>query len=218
MKTLVFVPWPETTWSAEDRVAGSTPLPLTSGGREQAAAWAGSLVPLGLQVVYSSFEPASVETARILARRCRTKHKKLEALAEVDAGLWDGLTTQELKRRYPRIFKRWYDDPSSVCPPEGEDLAEAFGRLQAGLERIRGKPEPARAAAVFGPLAFAVARCVIESAGLTGVRGMMRQDPVCYRFAGGEGPAESVPLGLGETDGMGAAPVAAPPDERAGER
>ena len=125
MSTLVLIPWPETTWSAAGRVAGRTPVPLSDAGRRQAHSWGEGLAVPGLSTVYSSGEQASTETARIVAEPSRARHKAVVDFAEVDAGLWDGLTIEELKRRYPKVFKRWYEDPSAVCPPEGEPLADA---------------------------------------------------------------------------------------------
>jgi broad specificity phosphatase PhoE len=190
LNLLVLVPWPETSWSAAGRVAGATPLPLTKTGHEQALSWCQELAAVGLSAVYSSSEPASVETARALSRRFRARHKQMAGLAEVDAGLWDGLTTAELKRRFPKIFKRWYDDPSSVCPPEGEDVAEASERLKAALERIVGKHDDGNAAVVLGPLAFALVRCLMESASLSQLRAFMRDRPVRYSLSGGKSLAD----------------------------
>lgn len=210
MNLLVLVPWPETSWSAAGRVAGATPLPLTETGHEQALSWCQELASVGLSAVYSSSEPASVETAQALARRFRVRHKQVAALAEVDAGLWDGLTTTELKRRFPKIFKRWYDDPSSVCPPEGEDMAEASERLKAALERIAGKHDDGNAAVVLGPLAFALVRCFMESASISQMRALMRDRPVRYSLSGGKRLADATLVENVPTEENGVTPASEP--------
>lgn len=180
MSMLVLIPWPETPWSAAGRVAGRTPVPLSDAGREQARVWGEGLTGSGLSVVYSGGEQASTETARIVAKPSRARHKAVAELAEVDAGLWDGLTTDELKRRYPKVFKRWYEDPSAVCPPEGEDLADAYKRLHDSVSKVMRKQGDRSVAVVLGPLAFAVARCSLEEKELTTVRSMMSREPVHY--------------------------------------
>jgi broad specificity phosphatase PhoE len=189
----VLIPWPETAWSAADRVVSRTPLPLTDAGREQARTWADRLASLGLSVIYSSDERTSVETARIVADRRRARHRTMIQLAEVDAGLWEGLTSDELKRRYPKVFKRWCDDPSSVCPPEGEDLGDAHARLRQTLERIFRKHAGQSTAVVLGPLALGLTRSLIESAEPARARLLTCREPLGYRLAGG---VAALPTGL----------------------
>lgn len=180
MGSLVLIPWPETAWSAAGRIAGRTPLALTDQGKAQAAFWAEGLAPQGLDAVLCSDEQTSRETAGIVADRCNTGHKTVESLAEVDCGLWDGLTVDELKRRYPKIFKRWLSDPSSVCPPEGEDLAGAFTRIKTSIEQIVRKQRTRNIALVLGPLVFGLARCVVENVDPPAVRSMMYDQPLRY--------------------------------------
>lgn len=205
MNSLVLIPWPETAWSQAGRITSRTPVPLTDAGRRQAHAWGTGLASSGLGVVYSGEESAATETARIVAEPAQAKHKALSELAEVDAGLWDGLTAEELKLRDPRVFKRWCEDPSGVCPPEGEDLSEAYVRLRDSLAKLTGNKRANRSVAVvLGPLAFGVARCVIESAELANVRSMMHHEPLCYRSPGAGGPAEPVePMSLAGTGDTG---------------
>ena len=193
MNSFVLIPWPETVWSAVDRIATRTPLPLTDVGQTQARAWAEGLAGVGLSVIYSSDERTSVETARIVANSCRARHRMMPVLAEVDAGLWEALTTDELRRRYPKIFKRWYDDPSSVCPPEGEDLEDARERLRESLARVVRKHSGENVAVVLGPLAFALARCVIESVEPARARSLIHDKPLRYEFADG---VDTLPSGL----------------------
>ncbi len=184
MNSVVLIPWPQTTWSAAERIASRTPVPLDETGQTRARAWADEMANSGLNMLFSSGEQASVETAGIIAERCRAQRKTLSELAEVDAGLWDGLTVEELRRRDPKIYKRWRDDPSSICPPEGEGLNEAFQRLQGAFNRIARKPDGRPLGVVLGPLAFALVRCVVESVEPARVRSMMHDEPLRYQLVG----------------------------------
>ena len=174
-----------TRWSEAGRIASRTPLPLSETGRDQARSWAEDLARGGLSMVYSSKELVSVETARIVADRAGAKRKTLPQLAEVDAGLWDGLTNEELERRHAKIFKRWCDDPASVRPPGGEDVAEAFDRLREPVERVTRKKVDRSVGMVLGPLAFALVRCMIESEEPARVRAMMHDGPLRYDLTEG---------------------------------
>jgi broad specificity phosphatase PhoE len=191
--SFVLIPWGETTWGADGRIVSRTPLPLTSAGREQSTSWGDMLASLGVKVLYSSEEQAAEETARILTEKCGARHRTRSALAEVDAGLWTGLTHGELKRRDGKIYKRWYDDPTSVCPPEGEDLASASQRLGETLAEVVRKHGEGSAAVVVGPTAFAVTRCRIEAVELAKMRSMMCGEPVRYDVSAAAGTAKLAP-------------------------
>ncbi len=180
MGSLVLIPWPETAWSASGRIGGRSPVPLSDAGRDQAENWSRQLAGAGISAVFSGDEQASTETADIVAKSTKARRKVSVGFAEVDAGLWDGLTTEELKRRYPKAYKRWNEDPSAVCPPEGEGITEAFERLSESLEKVMRKQGDRSVAVVLGPLAFAVARCGIEATELHAVRSMMNNRPLAY--------------------------------------
>lgn len=183
MSTLVLVPWGETAWSANGRIIGRTPLPLTHAGRERCASWGAWLASLNVQVVFSGGEEEAAETAKIIVDKCGARHKLQPLLAEVDAGLWTGLTHSELRRRDSKVFKRWYDDPTSVCPPEGEDVIAASKRLGDALLALLRRKCNRNVAVILGPIAFAVARCTLEMVDLAKVRSMMHDEPMHYEWA-----------------------------------
>jgi len=156
------VPWPITEWSASGRLGGRTSLPLTPAGREQAASWAGDLTGKNIRFVYSSDEECSVETAGILMNRCDARHRLLAQMVEVDVGLWEGLTSEELTRRNSKVFKRWLADPSAICPPEGESAQDATDRLLDGIDWILAKHAGHDLIIILGPIAAALVRRVLD--------------------------------------------------------
>ncbi len=180
LSVVVLIPWPETDWTIAGRMIGRSPVSLTSRGKEMAASWAQPLSSLGLRKIYSSSEKASIETAAILAYKLDAVRKQDDDLAEVDAGLWDGLTHEELARRYPKIYKRWCDDPTAVCPPEGEEIVSASDRLHATLDRVAHRKRRRNIAIVVGPTAFAVLRCQIEDVPMPRLLSMVYTEPLKY--------------------------------------
>ncbi len=52
-------------------------------------------------------------------------------LRELDFGVFDGLTYEENRARYPQRFPAWLADPWNVRPPSGETLAELTTRIEA---------------------------------------------------------------------------------------
>lgn len=202
LDALYLIPWPQTIWSESDRIASSTPLPLSDSGKEVAHAWAEELAESGINLVYSSDEQTSLETVEIITRKCGRKTKTITELKEVDAGLWDGLTTEELKRRYPKIFKKWLADPSSVCPPEGEEIQEAYLRLKGAMEWMILKQAAHRIAIVLGPLAYGLIRCMIDSVEPDKIRSLMQDKPVRY-FAVGSLAEWGITVSATESDPSG---------------
>src|SRR5207237_10760909 len=59
-----------------------------------------------------------------------------DGLAPISAGLWQGLTHEELRFRFPSIFPQWEENPLSVNPPEGEAIADAVERFRGALKKI----------------------------------------------------------------------------------
>jgi len=176
-------------------LATHTPLTLCDEGRAQAAQWGDAVAAAHTRVVYGSDEQTSLETAEIIAARSGARRKTVSALAEVDAGLWDGLTAEELFKRYPKTFKRWRAEPSSVRPPKGEAVEPAFERLVAALSQTLKKRNGHPPAIVVGPMAGAIIRCLIEDGNHELLRHFALERPLCYNAASnGEGFVGPVPL------------------------
>ncbi len=180
MASLILIPWALTDWSVAGRLSGRTCLPLCESGRDQACAWAERIADFNVARIYSSDEQSAVETARIISERTGGRCKTAADLSEVDVGLWDGLTAEELNRRHTKSFKRWLADPTSVCPPEGEDMVEAFDRVSAAVVSLVQRNPKDTVGIVLGPLALGLARCRLESIEPAEMRSLDNADPVHY--------------------------------------
>ena len=181
---MVLIPWGKTAWSEADRLSSRVPLSLSDSGELQVDAWAEELAGIELHTLYCSDEPASIETVRIVARRGRARQRVMLELAEVDTGLWAGLTRDELKRRYPKVFKKWWSDSTSVSPPEGESVTAAFQRLQEAVEQMTRQEGSRSFAVVAGPLAFALIRCMMESVNPARMQTLLHAGPLRYPLVG----------------------------------
>jgi len=62
----------------------------------------------------------------------------IDEFAEVHFGLFEGLTADEIRERYPDEFARWNDDrlAPSYTYPAGESRADFANRVERGLERM----------------------------------------------------------------------------------
>ncbi len=162
MSGLVLIPWAQTDWAQEKRLTADSSPPLNQTGQQQARLWGKEAIEKQVRVVYSSAERTSLDTAEIFAQQASSKVKMFDGMQEVSVGLWEGLTEEELKARFPKVYKRWVEDPSSVCPPEGEELADAQKRIRAVLKKTARKSRKSPFGLVLGPVSCAIARCEIE--------------------------------------------------------
>jgi probable phosphoglycerate mutase len=57
-------------------------------------------------------------------------------------GLWQGMPVDEIRRKQPKVFRQWQEEPTSVCPPEGETFADVHARVLEGLRKPLKKGIP----------------------------------------------------------------------------
>jgi probable phosphoglycerate mutase len=116
---LVLVRHGETAWSASGRHTGWTDIPLTEAGIAQAQELAGRLAGERFAAVFSSPLSRAFETCRIagLADRATVT----DDLREWDYGVYEGRTTDEIRREVPG-WTIWSADVR-----DGESV-EAVGR------------------------------------------------------------------------------------------
>ena len=191
MISIVLVPWGLTEWGASGRLATRTPMPLNEAGTRQAVQWANELAGRELTAVYCGDDPTARETGQVLAERAEVRLKPLPGLEEVDLGLWEGLTYAQVESRFPKIYRRWTEDPAAVCPPDGESLDSASERIQRAVRRVARKHKGGTVAIVLGPIALAVARSHLECGRPNHMHRMKSDQPVWYRLD--EGACEPIP-------------------------
>jgi broad specificity phosphatase PhoE len=154
-----------TAYDEQDRVQGVLDVPLSERGLAEVAALAGRLAGLELAALYCGPGESAVRTAEAVGRALGLRPKRLDDLRNLDQGLWQGLQREEIRRRNAKVFRQWLDDPLTVCPPQGETVADALERVKATLRPlIRRHRDEALGLVACEPLARLIA-------------GHLRQDP-----------------------------------------
>jgi broad specificity phosphatase PhoE len=127
---LVLVRHGETEWSLNGRHTGTTDLPLTEAGEEQARSVIGRLAGCEFALVLTSPLQRARRTAELAGYGDR---------AEVDADLrervygdYEGLTTKEIRKTIPG-WDVWRDEMLN-----GETLAQVGARADRVIERALG--------------------------------------------------------------------------------
>jgi alpha-ribazole phosphatase len=110
--------------SMRGRCCGSLDPPLSDQGRHQIARTSRLLHQLAAAAVYASPRRRALDSARALQLSAPVVVD--ERLREIDFGLLEGLTFQEVADRYPDVWRLWMEQPIDVAFPNGERF-EAFG-------------------------------------------------------------------------------------------
>lgn len=127
MSEVVLLRHGETEWSATGRHTGTTDVPLTAAGREQARAVAPLLAGRDFVLVLTSPLGRAAETARLAGLDAEVDPD----LCEWDYGDVDGVTTAEMRAERPG-WTVW-DGPV----PGGEQVDEVGRRADRLVERCR---------------------------------------------------------------------------------
>jgi len=121
-------------WSDED---------LNEVGYVQARCLASKLAKLPIASVYTSPLRRACTTAALLAEPHKLEPEVLDELIEIRLGDWQGLHTDEIKQRWPELWRQSRVDPSDLTMPNGESLKEVTERAIRVFKRVaranRGK-------------------------------------------------------------------------------
>ena len=114
---------------------GSTDVPLSQTGREQAIALGKTARALSVDAVYASPLQRAVETALLVFGR-DARLLTDSRLRELHFGEWEGLPFAEIAGRYPELWKRWLQDWESTPIPGADDFTEFARRLCGCCDEI----------------------------------------------------------------------------------
>lgn len=127
----------QTDGNVEGRSQGLRDVPLNEHGRRQAAAIGERLRDRPLVAVFASPLARSMATAEAIAAPHGLDVQPDDRLAELDHGLLDGLTSEEMRRDYADFLAQWRDgDPADLVMPSGESMRDAQRRMIAATEAI----------------------------------------------------------------------------------
>jgi len=131
----------ETEGESSIRYHGRSDVPLSELGRAQMRAARGEVATrlggLAFARVFASPLSRAVEGARLIAGT-GARIVAIDEFAEVHFGLFEGLTADEIRQRYPEEFARWRAEPLalSYTYPGGENRGEFAERVERGLGRM----------------------------------------------------------------------------------
>jgi alpha-ribazole phosphatase len=117
---------------------GSIDIPLSDKGRQRIAKASEFLSRFKIDFIYTSALSRCIESGTIIAEKHGLQVKTSPALNELHFGLWEGLSFDEIRERYPRELDLWLGDLESHTPPQGEPIRDAQKRGVIKFNEIVG--------------------------------------------------------------------------------
>ena len=150
----------------QGRIKGSLDVPLSENGSSQVARTVGELADTTIEHLYASPATSAQQTAEAIAARRDLKVKVIDRLQNLDHGLWQGKLIDEVRQNQPKIYKKWQDNPKTVCPPGGETLESAQRRVKTVLSKLAKKHKSGTVALVVPEPLASLVRCSLNSSEL----------------------------------------------------
>jgi probable phosphoglycerate mutase len=167
----------ETQFSLEDRFCGRIDAPLTDVGRKMAACFAEAYDDVRWAAIHSSLRARALATAAPLAARTGLFINPEPDLDEIDHGIWQGQTKQEVAVADPLRFQRWCADPTGGAPG-GESLLDVQARALRFLDDITARHGDGNVLAVSHKTTLRVLIATVMGADLARHRERIAQ-PIC---------------------------------------
>nr|WP_207719940.1 histidine phosphatase family protein [Clostridium algidicarnis] len=126
----------ETKWNIEGRMQGFKNSDLTQRGISDARSLGESLKDIDFDCIYSSPLGRALDTAKYIRQDDNTKIILDDSLKELNLGLWEGMTHEEIKEKYPIQYNNFREHPESFESQGGESFLELIKRVEKGLNNI----------------------------------------------------------------------------------
>jgi broad specificity phosphatase PhoE len=124
-----------TEWNTTGRWQGHLDSELDETGWEQAERAARLLAVLRPNLLISSDLHRARSTAEVLARTTGLELRQDSDLRETCLGEWQGLSSADIARRWPRELAVWQTGDVSQRPPGGENRLEVAARMTTSLRK-----------------------------------------------------------------------------------
>ncbi|NQU25831.1 MAG: histidine phosphatase family protein [Candidatus Nealsonbacteria bacterium] len=136
MLQIVLIRPGSTDYDQQERIQGTLDVPLNEHGRREVAQLIEQLGGNGIESIHAPVHQPAQETGRAIAKALGIKFKKLDKMQNLNLGLWQGMLVKDVRTKQPKVYRQWQENPESVCPPEGEMLAEARRRARLGISKL----------------------------------------------------------------------------------
>jgi alpha-ribazole phosphatase len=147
--TIYLIRHGETEDSDSRRYKGHIDVPLSDNGIAQVRKLSGYMaenssklfkgISNGLDAVYCSGLSRAVKSAEIISEPFSLKPVIDNGLKERNFGVWEGMTFDEIREKWPDAFNAWAENPVKFSPTEGESTLDVRDRAMKAFNKIVSK-------------------------------------------------------------------------------
>ena len=157
------------SFNRERRIQGRNDLStLTTDGQQQAIKTGQVLSKLPINAVYSSPLKRAAATTSKLLEECSHEQKPIfdEGLLEIELGPWSGMTADEVKEKFPAIYKTWQTKPEELIlkrsdGSEFKPIQELIDQAADFLQRLLKVHSPKENKTILIVAHNAILRCIV---------------------------------------------------------
>lgn len=131
---LILIRHGQTDWSCQRRYCSLSDIGLNEKGKAQARKLLERLEKERIDKVYSSDARRAIQFAKMVFRN--RVIKECAAFREMNFGVLEGLTHEEIMDKYPKIYREWLSTPNKTVIPEGESLNALAKRTAEALRKL----------------------------------------------------------------------------------
>ena len=111
----------QTEWNKSLTFRGRIDIPLNERGHREAEAIAEALKDKKIDAIYTSPLRRSIETTQPTAKFFNLEIRPFQGLIDINYGDWEGLTFDEVKKRYEDQYKKWEERTELEIFTNGEN-------------------------------------------------------------------------------------------------
>ena len=136
---LVLIRHGETLWNTQLRMQGSLDSDLTPKGKSQIKALGKWMKEVPFDYLYCSDTARAHKTAKAISKFTGHNLNLDERLREKNLGVFEGLTSEEARERYPETFRQFKTAGASYVIDQGESTQQLLKRALDAIEEIRDR-------------------------------------------------------------------------------
>lgn len=127
----------QTDWNIAKKIQGRQDIPLNERGHFQARCLGKAMENRPITAVFSSPQIRAMETAIAVASPAGVPVIPVRDLMEINYGVWEGKTEEELLRDDRALYEAWWSHPAETAPPEGESINQVNERCRQAWKEIK---------------------------------------------------------------------------------
>lgn len=135
---IVFIRHGRTKANQKGIYGGHLDIPLSAEGIEEAEQLSKALQHKKFAKIYASPLRRAVQTAQLLGFTPEIDNR----LCEMNFGIFEGLTYQDIVTKYPDETEKWNTDYLNYRIPKGESLMDVYNRVSQFLSEIPEEKDP----------------------------------------------------------------------------